>query len=314
MASTGNGPDATFRDQARRLRVDDLTAIVNRNGARPRDAGASMPGLREHSGKLFVLLAGAIVLLIWGVLYLVFREWRAGYRERAHYGTTQVVPVIDPLRGVMPPGIEINAWRDAVDQTRAMLVTVTASNLLDIPTMTDLKVELAARVRAGCKRPAQAPIELAEIWNSVADRGEFLFRDSRSTSGDRHVRPSVLPTYGATRIAPALDPLRNLVPQGVDPHAWREGVESTRALVLSLTDANVLDVTGMRALRSSLEHHVAQAAAQPKTAMRELDQIWSETAKRRDELIGHFASPNDKGGERPAVLRSPLDSPVAKQR
>ena len=45
-----------------------------------------------YSGRRFVLVAGIVVLLIWAALYLVFRDWRAKYRERSLYGTTQVVP------------------------------------------------------------------------------------------------------------------------------------------------------------------------------------------------------------------------------
>ena len=94
----------------------------------------------------------------------------------------------------MPPNVDPVAWRDAVDQTRAMLITVTGSNLLDVKDMDRLRVELSQHVRA-CVRaqPATALGELAEIWNEVADRGEFLLRDSRSLSGDRHPRPKILP-------------------------------------------------------------------------------------------------------------------------
>ena len=87
-------------------------------------------------------------------------------------------------------------WRDAVDQTRAMLLTVTGSNLLDVPDMVELQVELIQHVRQGCRHPATAVGELAEIWNEVADRGEFLFRDSRSLSGERHPRPRSCPLMG----------------------------------------------------------------------------------------------------------------------
>ena len=109
------------------------------------------------------------------------------------YGATQVVPAIDPLRSIVPPNVDRAAWRDAVDQTRAMLLTVTGSNLLDVKDMERLRAELSQHVDRARDHPEAAVGELAAIWNHVADRGEFLLRDSRSLSGDRHPRPKFLP-------------------------------------------------------------------------------------------------------------------------
>jgi hypothetical protein len=193
MSNARNGQDQADRDLTRRLRFDDLGAIVTWNSPGPTEASTSgkVPG--GHSGQRFVLAAGMTVLLIWGTLYLIFRDWRAKYRERAQYGVTQVVPAIEPLRDVTPPGVDMALWRDAVDQTHAMLITVTGSNLLDVNDMNELRSELAQHVRRACAQPVTALSELAEIWNNVADRGEFLLRDSRSLSGDRHPRPKILP-------------------------------------------------------------------------------------------------------------------------
>ena len=140
-----------------------------------------------------MIVAGITVLLIWGALYLIFREWRAKYRERAAYGLTQVVPAIDPLAEITPPSLDPIAWRDAVQQTHAMLVTVTGSNLLDVAEMRQLRAELDQAVARARTRPETALGELAAIWNVQADRAEFLFKDSRSASGDRHPRPKILP-------------------------------------------------------------------------------------------------------------------------
>jgi hypothetical protein len=146
-----------------------------------------------HSGRRFVLVAGCILLVIWGTLWVIFRDWRVRYRARAAYGATHVVPAIDPLESIVPAGVEPEAWRDAVRQTRAMLITVTCSNLLDMHELDDLRRELdgfVARVRA---HPETGCLELAAIWDEMADRAEFLFKDSRSASGDRHPRPKFLP-------------------------------------------------------------------------------------------------------------------------
>ena len=57
---------------------------------------------RSYSGRRFVIVAVIAVLVVWGLLYLVFREWRARYRVRAAYGASQVVPAIDALRRGRP--------------------------------------------------------------------------------------------------------------------------------------------------------------------------------------------------------------------
>src|SRR5271156_4965045 len=102
MYGARNGTDPTNREKIRRLRVDDIAAIVARSSPGTSEAAATTMPSRGHSGRGFVLFAGVILLAIWAILYLVFREWRTKYRERAQYGATEVVPVIEPLLGVMP--------------------------------------------------------------------------------------------------------------------------------------------------------------------------------------------------------------------
>ena len=115
MYGVHNGTDPANRDKIRRLRVDDIAAIVARSSPGASKAAATAMPSRGHSGRVFVLVAGVIVLATWATLYLVFREWRTKYRERAQYGATEVVPVIEPLLGVMPPGVDVAQWRDAVE-------------------------------------------------------------------------------------------------------------------------------------------------------------------------------------------------------
>jgi hypothetical protein len=148
---------------------------------------------RGHSGRRFVLIAGLVLFTVWGMIYLLFRGWKARYHKRAVYGASYVVPTIDRMAQVEPPGVARDAWRDAVAQTRSMLLTVTSSNLLDEQQMGALKTELEAAARRSSADPRRAVTELAIIWNNVADRGEFLLKDSRSATGDRHPRPKILP-------------------------------------------------------------------------------------------------------------------------
>jgi hypothetical protein len=196
MSTTRNGQHPGHRNPIRRLRFDNLAPIVTGDTAGPNPGSATATAEvlpLGHSGRRFVLVAGITVLLIWGALYLIFREWRANYRERAAYGLTQVVPAIDPLAEIAPPSLDPIAWRDGVHQTHAMLVTVISSNLLDVAAMRRLRDELDQAVARARAHPETALDELAAIWNVQADRAEFLFKDSRSASGDRHPRPKILP-------------------------------------------------------------------------------------------------------------------------
>jgi len=196
MSTAHNGNHPGYRDSNRRLRFDNLAPIVTgdsagTNSGRMTATAELLP--RGHSGRRFVLVAGFAVLLIWGALYLIFREWRAKYRERAAYGLTQVVPAIDPLAEIAPPAVDSRAWRDALQETHALLVTATSSNLLEIKDMQQLRAELAQAVARARARPETAVGELALIWNTLSDRAEFLLMDSRSASGERHPRPKILP-------------------------------------------------------------------------------------------------------------------------
>jgi hypothetical protein len=146
-----------------------------------------------YSGRRFVVLAICTIAAIWGVTYLVFTSWRAGYRARAAFGATQVVPAIDPLASVIPPEVDPNAWRDAVERTHDMLLTVTSSNLLGLEQMRQLRAELEQAVARAGARPETARDELATIWNRIEERGGFLLKDERSEQGTRHPRPKLLP-------------------------------------------------------------------------------------------------------------------------
>jgi hypothetical protein len=143
------------------------------------------------SGRVVVASAVLGVLVLWGSLYLAFRLWQSGYRERAAFGLERVVRAIEPLAEVVPPGeaaagaISPAAWRRAVADTRAMLVTLTTSNLLDRPQMDALGADIDARVARARARPATARAELAGLWNDLQERAGFVI--------DRHPRPALLP-------------------------------------------------------------------------------------------------------------------------
>jgi hypothetical protein len=185
------------RSKSRKLRLDDIPANLTWSYTRRSEpagtAATDSPHAQGHSGRRFVLIAGLVLLAIWATLYLLFRDWKARYQQRALRAAAYVLPAIDPLAQVNPPDIPAAAWRDAIAQTQSMLLTVTRSNLLDDQQMRTLRTEVEGAAARSLADPKRALTELASIWNYVADRGDFLLRDSRSASGERHPRPKILP-------------------------------------------------------------------------------------------------------------------------
>jgi hypothetical protein len=160
----------------RRLRFDGHPT----NREREATAGPRVAG---RSGRRTVIAAVLAIVVLAGGLALAFRDWRIRYRARAAFGASQVASAIDPLAELVPPGISPEAWRQTVAKGHAMLVTLTASNMLDLPDMYALRADLTARVRRA--RPETARADLAILWDELAHRaGPNLVK--------RHPRPELL--------------------------------------------------------------------------------------------------------------------------
>jgi hypothetical protein len=188
MASTSNGHQDG--SASRRFRFDDLASTVVQLPTPASGSGDVMP---HHSGRRLVLVAGAAILVLWGALYLVFLEWRARYRTRTSFGVTQVAPVIDALAEIIPPGVGAGAWKEAVRETHAMLVSVMSANLLDVQQMQLLRDELKQTVERARLHPETARDELASVWTAMADRAEFVLQEGTSGRHKGHPRPAILP-------------------------------------------------------------------------------------------------------------------------
>jgi hypothetical protein len=140
-----------------------------------------------------VLVAGATILILWGMLFLAFRDWRSRYYIRATFGATQVAPMIDSLAEFVPAGLDPQGWRNAVRETHEMLADVTSANLLSLEQMESLRDELLATVHRARAHPETASHELAGVWNAMSDRAEFLLKEGASGRRKPHTRPSILP-------------------------------------------------------------------------------------------------------------------------
>ncbi len=140
------------------------------------------------SGRRFVTAAVIVVLVLWGSIYLVFRQWRSGYRERADFGARYVATAIDPLATVVPDGAPPEAWQRTVAETHAMLAALTAANIMDRGQMESLGRRVSSVVSRS--RPATALDDLASLWDEIESRAGPIVRG-------RHPRPKMLAPYRA---------------------------------------------------------------------------------------------------------------------
>lgn len=92
-----------------------------------------------------------------------------------------------------------------------------------------------------------------------------------------------LAEFGANQVAPLVDPLAEQVPPGVDPTAWKSAVADTRALLVALTGAGLLDRPQMEALRADVAARVARAT--PETARAELTRLWDDIEARAGPAV-----------------------------
>jgi hypothetical protein len=304
MTSEHTGHPLAHPQSNRKLRFDDSTSLVHRHAARPKRMRGRLLA-RDHSGRLLVLAAGFTVLVIWGALNLLFRDWRARYRERAAYGAAMVLPAINPLAKLAPPGVDASTWRNAVGDTRSLLTTVIGSNLLNLREMEGLRTEIQQIVQRAQAQPGTACLELAAIWDSIGERGEFLLADSRSATGERHTRPRLLPSYGQTRVVPALDALDGIVPPGVSTADWHDAVERTRALFLTVTNSGRLSIAELRTLRAELDAEVARACAHPNQAVAILTTTWNQASRAFQSWSNQGANSGRIAHPKPKILANP---------
>ena len=145
---------------------------------------------RFASGRVLVTTIVVVVLLVWGSLHVVFRQWRNRYLERRSYAEQVVAARVEPLAKVVPPNVSPAAWRGAVAETRAMLKTVTDSNILDAPRIETLSARVSDLVRDARSHDALA--RLAVVWDEAeAGAGPVVTA--------RHARPPLLPPRQSTR-------------------------------------------------------------------------------------------------------------------
>jgi hypothetical protein len=102
-------------------------------------------------------------------------------------------------------------------------------------------------------------------------------------------RYDALARFGASEVAPAVDPLAEINPPDVPPADWRAAVADTHAMLLALTGAGVLDRPQMDRLREDIANRVAHA--RPETARKALAQLWDDLERDAGPLIAPDTTP-----------------------
>ena len=126
-------------------------------------------------------------------------------------------------------------------------------------------------------------------------------------------RYQALARFGATEVAPAVDPLAALDFSDVPREEWQAAVRDTHAMLVALTGAGVLDQGQMDALRRHLNQQVAGATAHPSQARAILTRIWDEIERDAGPAIAPDLvplPPNSRHARRhPRPARPPLLGP-----
>lgn len=102
-------------------------------------------------------------------------------------------------------------------------------------------------------------------------------------------RYDALAGFGASKVAPAIDPLAEMIPPDISPSDWRAAVADTHAMLLALTGAGVLDQSQMDQLRQDVADRVARA--RPETALKTLANLWDDLERKAGPVIAPDLTP-----------------------
>ncbi|AMV40702.1 hypothetical protein [Planctomyces sp. SH-PL62] len=145
------------------------------------------------SGRRFVILSGVVIVLLWALLFLVFRPGLDRYKMRTDFGRKEVAPAVFELRKVQPPGVDSRAWDEAVRDAYGLVATTTESGTIDLDGQKALRDQIKAVAARAVEHPERAVDELAALWDDVAARARKARRPGEPEIDRRHPRPSIFP-------------------------------------------------------------------------------------------------------------------------
>jgi hypothetical protein len=231
----------------------------------------------QYSGRRFVVAALAVLLLVWGGLYLTFRAWRASYHNQTAFARNLAPPVVDGFLDARPSDVSEKEWRVIVESTHAMLDILMGANLLDRAGVLSLRDELGERVAA--TTPATSLEDVIRIWSDMELRA--------GPSLSHAVRPATID------LAIVIDSLERFTPPDMPPADWSLAVSQTRNMLIAWARSGRLGDDLREALRRRWTDLILALRGQPARAKDALNQIWIDVEREPSRV----ASP------RPALLR-----------
>jgi hypothetical protein len=100
---------------------------------------------------------------------------------------------------------------------------------------------------------------------------------------------NALAEFGASQVAPMIDPLASIAPPNVPATDWQMAVSDTHAMLLALTGSGLLDEAQMDDLRREIASRVA--ATRPETARKTLAGLWDDLERKAGPIIAPDRTP-----------------------
>ncbi len=153
---------------------------------------------------------------------------------------------------------------------------------------------------SGRRFVAVAAVVVLFTWGSLY----LAFRGWRASYRERVA-------YGVSHVVSVIEPLWKITPPGMEPRAWADALEETRAMLTTVVSSNVLDVDEMNRLKAELEESVAETLAHPESATDNLAGVWNKMSNRAEFLFQDSRSPDHLRHPRPKILPPRLENAKA---
>ena len=126
--------------------------------------------------------------------------------------------------------------------------------------------------RSGRRFVIGAIVVIAALWGTLF----LVFREWRTHHRD-------LAAFGASEVAPLVDPLADRVPPNVAAKRWRRAVADTHDMLVAATASGTINRPEMEHLRDDLRSRFAKTT--PDTAISDLSQLWDEMQERVGPIL-----------------------------
>ncbi|MDR3623429.1 MAG: hypothetical protein P4L85_29115 [Paludisphaera borealis] len=154
------------------------------------------------------------------------------------------------------------------------------------------------RERSGRRFVLLTALGVAVLWGGLY----VMFHQWRS-------QYLVRAAFGTRQVAPVIDAMATLDPPGIARDDWEDAVKRTHALIVTVTDSNLLSVDQMKDLRAELLQDVDRALAHPDTALAELAHVWDSLTDRAAFVLRDTRAADGRRHIRPAIFPTQAKQP-----